>query len=156
VQSLDALAPHIAPHSYVLVATMNTYDEEAVEAALKSEASYVGVVASMRRFAAIQAYLADRALSAERIARLKRPKGTAGSARIPGEIAFSVLAELLEARHQRLGLDVDAPAAAPRATATDPICGMTVDVATARYITERDGQRYYFCCAGCQQAFEAS
>lgn len=158
VQGLDALTPQLSAHSYVLVATMNTYDEDAAKAALASEASYVGVVASERRFAAIKDYLRDRGVSAERLGHLKRPKGLPGSVRLPGEIAFSVMAELLDARRQRLGLDAEnaAPAAPPRESATDPICGMTVDVATARYTSERDGTRYYFCCAGCKATFDAS
>jgi len=36
--------------------------------------------------------------------------------------------------------------------ATDPICGMTVDEASALR-TERDGQTYYFCCEHCRQKF---
>jgi YHS domain-containing protein len=34
----------------------------------------------------------------------------------------------------------------------DPICGMTVDEATALH-AERDGKTYYFCCDGCRQKF---
>ena len=34
----------------------------------------------------------------------------------------------------------------------DPICGMTVDEATALH-TERDGKIYYFCCDHCRQTF---
>ncbi len=37
---------------------------------------------------------------------------------------------------------------------TDPICGMTVDEATAIH-AERDGQRFYFCCEHCRQKFLA-
>jgi YHS domain-containing protein len=36
--------------------------------------------------------------------------------------------------------------------ATDPVCGMTVDPATARaagLVTEHNGQTYYFCGKGC-------
>ena len=36
--------------------------------------------------------------------------------------------------------------------ARDPICGMTVNEATARS-AERDGVTYYFCCEGCRQKF---
>ncbi len=36
--------------------------------------------------------------------------------------------------------------------AIDPICGMTVDTATALH-AERDGETFYFCCAGCRQKF---
>lgn len=40
------------------------------------------------------------------------------------------------------------------ATAIDPICGMTVDIATARYTFAHEGTTYYFCCAGCQATFQ--
>lgn len=156
-QDLDALAPHLTAHSYVIVATMNTYDEDAARAALASDASYVGVVASEKRFAALKEALREQGVSDERIERLKRPIGLPGAALRPGEIAFSVMAALLEVRRQRVGLALEAEALpAPRAEAIDPICGMTVDIATARYVTERDGQTYYFCCAGCKKQFERS
>jgi Cu+-exporting ATPase len=32
---------------------------------------------------------------------------------------------------------------------------MTVDVADAKYTSVHEGRTYYFCSAGCQQAFEA-
>ncbi|MBW4623371.1 MAG: YHS domain-containing protein [Cyanosarcina radialis HA8281-LM2] len=38
-------------------------------------------------------------------------------------------------------------------TAKDPICGMTVNIATALK-SERDGQTYYFCSPHCQKTFE--
>jgi Cu+-exporting ATPase len=40
-------------------------------------------------------------------------------------------------------------------TATDPVCGMQVDVASARHTAEYQGQTYYFCAPGCKRAFEA-
>ncbi|MBB5752355.1 heavy metal translocating P-type ATPase [Prosthecomicrobium pneumaticum] len=40
-------------------------------------------------------------------------------------------------------------------TARDPVCGMTVTVATAKHSTVHDGETYYFCCAGCRAKFEA-
>jgi Cu+-exporting ATPase len=45
--------------------------------------------------------------------------------------------------------------AAP-AKAKDPVCGMSVDPATARHKTEHGGTTYYFCCAGCRTKFEAN
>ena len=38
--------------------------------------------------------------------------------------------------------------------AIDPICGMTVDEATAIH-ADRDGRRYYFCCPSCRTKFLA-
>ena len=40
------------------------------------------------------------------------------------------------------------------AFATDPVCGMTVDVATAIHHVNHGGERVYFCSAGCKAAFE--
>ena len=34
----------------------------------------------------------------------------------------------------------------------DPVCGMTVDEATA-FHTERDGKTFYFCSINCRQEF---
>jgi xanthine dehydrogenase accessory factor len=39
--------------------------------------------------------------------------------------------------------------------AIDPVCHMTVNIATAVYSTEHEGTMYYFCCAGCKSSFEA-
>ncbi|MBD2681902.1 MULTISPECIES: YHS domain-containing protein [Nostoc] len=39
-------------------------------------------------------------------------------------------------------------------TAVDPICGMTVEKATALK-SERDGQTYYFCSQTCLHTFES-
>jgi YHS domain-containing protein len=38
--------------------------------------------------------------------------------------------------------------------AIDPVCYMIVEIATARYKSEYDGQTYYFCAPGCKRTFE--
>ncbi|HWA43881.1 MAG TPA: YHS domain-containing protein, partial [Hypericibacter adhaerens] len=40
-------------------------------------------------------------------------------------------------------------------TARDPVCGMTVDPATA-ISAEHGGKTYYFCCEGCRASFVAA
>jgi Cu+-exporting ATPase len=40
-------------------------------------------------------------------------------------------------------------------TFTDPVCGMTVDPATAAATREHDGVTFYFCSPGCATAFDA-
>ena len=40
-------------------------------------------------------------------------------------------------------------------TATDPVCGMTVDPATAAASVEHDGQTYHFCSEHCARSFAA-
>jgi len=41
------------------------------------------------------------------------------------------------------------------ASAIDPVCGMTVNPATAKFRAEHGGRTYYFCCGGCQAKFTA-
>ncbi|HXA41470.1 MAG TPA: permease [Candidatus Solibacter sp.] len=45
---------------------------------------------------------------------------------------------------------------AKAAMATDPVCGMTIDPATARETSAHAGETYYFCSAGCRREFEAA
>ncbi len=42
-----------------------------------------------------------------------------------------------------------------RLTATDPVCGMTVDPAAAKHRAEHEGVAYAFCCEGCRAKFAA-
>jgi Cu+-exporting ATPase len=44
---------------------------------------------------------------------------------------------------------------ADRGTTIDPVCGMTVDPATARHRFEHGGATFHFCCAGCRGKFVA-
>ncbi|MDE2006439.1 MAG: heavy metal translocating P-type ATPase [Rhodospirillales bacterium] len=46
-------------------------------------------------------------------------------------------------------------AATANAPAKDPVCGMSVDPATAKHSFDHAGQTWYFCCAGCRGKFAA-
>ena len=39
-------------------------------------------------------------------------------------------------------------------TAIDPVCGMIVDIASARQRSTYEGREFYFCCAACKRLFE--
>jgi Cu+-exporting ATPase len=41
----------------------------------------------------------------------------------------------------------------PATVQTDPVCGMTVNTATAAGMYEREGRTYYFCSPGCREKF---
>jgi Cu+-exporting ATPase len=41
------------------------------------------------------------------------------------------------------------------ATEKDPVCGMSVNPATAKHSHTHQGKTYYFCCAGCKEKFQA-
>ena len=96
VQELEGVGGMTGPRSYVVVATMGHYDEEALEEALKGEAAYVGLVASPRRGRAVMDHLRGRGVSAEALQRVKYPAGMDIGAETPEEVALSVLAEIVQ------------------------------------------------------------
>src|ERR1700722_11250034 len=44
-------------------------------------------------------------------------------------------------------------AEATSALAKDPVCGMSVDPATAKHEAEHDGKTFFFCSGGCREKF---
>ncbi len=155
LSDLDLDATGIDDRSFVVVATQGHYDEDALQRALATPAAYVGLVASRRRAEAVLGYLRDRGVADEALARVRAPAGL-DLGRIPNqEIAVAILAELVRSRASgELG-----PArsiADARHETIDPVCGMTVDVATARYRAVHEAHTYYFCSAGCLERFTSS
>lgn len=141
-----------------VVASQGMYDEEALALALAAGAPYVGLVASRRRAEAVKAALAGQGWGAQELARVRSPAGLDIGAATPGEVAVSIVAELVAARRAggrpAAGAEAagDAGREAPR-VAVDPVCGMEVAVAGARYTAEYRGRTYYFCCPHCRKAF---
>lgn len=141
--------------SFVVVATQGHYDEDALRAALATEAAYVGLVASRKRAEAVLGYLRDQGVPQEQLARVHAPAGIDLGPVAPAEIAVAILAELVELRSRgeiRAGL----PAAAlpVEHEEIDPVCGMTVKVASARYVSTHDTRTFYFCNPVCKRRFD--
>jgi xanthine dehydrogenase accessory factor len=138
----------------VVVASMGQVDEDALEAALASSASYVGLVASAKRGAAVLGELRDRGLDEEALARVRCPAGLDLGPSSQEEIAVAILAELVAWRHTRPDAADELVGTAETAEAVDPVCGMTVAIAGASETAVRAGTTYYFCSAGCRSRFE--
>jgi len=145
--------------SYVVVATQGHFDEDALGHALATPAAYVGLVASRKRADAVIGYLRDRGTPDDALARVHAPAGLDLGHVSTDEIAVAILAEIVQLKAAGKLESVAAPhagsAVEPRHEEIDPVCGMTVDVADARYRTVHDGRTYYFCSAGCLTSFEA-
>ena len=139
----------------VVVASQGHYDEQALESILKWPVPYVGLVASRTRGATVRALLEQSGVAG--VAAIRNPAGLDLGARTPPEVALSILAEIVQAHSgqaQQHAPPAPMAAAAPtRAHDIDPVCGMSVDVATARHTAEVDGVVYYFCCANCRARF---
>ncbi len=136
------------PDDAVVVATMGHYDEEALAAALRTRAGYVGLVASRRRAASVFAALRGRGAGEEELSRVASPAGLDLGPSTQEEIAVAVLAEAIKERHRRAAVPV-----APVEQAEDPVCGMAVALAGARLIADHAGRRYWFCSEHCLHAF---
>jgi xanthine dehydrogenase accessory factor len=141
----------------VVVASQGHYDEEAVAAALESGAPYVALVASRARGETVKSLLKEQ--NVPDVDALRNPAGLDLGAQTPPEVALSILAEIVQARHGQSSAatatgGATAPAVAKAAaTAIDPVCDMEVDIATARYKADFEGVTYYFCCASCKSRF---
>jgi xanthine dehydrogenase accessory factor len=143
--------------SYVVVATQGHYDEDALARALETSAPYVGLVASRKRADAVIGYLRDRGADEASLARVHAPAGLDLGHVPTEEIAVAILAEIVQLRASgALAAPRSAGETPVRHEAVDPVCGMTVDVADARYRAVHDGQTYYFCSAGCLDSFQAN
>ena len=154
INHLDFSQVRPGARTYIVIASHGNYDEEALEGALKSGTEYVGLVASAKRAEAVIRYLRDAGVPDERLAQVKYPAGLDIGAVTPEEIAVSILAEIVQRHRQARPAALDVGPESASAEATDLVCGMTVEIATARYKASHAGQVYYFCSAGCKRSFE--
>ena len=146
IGSLDLAPARLGATTWAVVATMGHYDEEAIEALLPYEAAYIGLVASRKRAATVLAVLADRGNQGLDRVRRAADSSVGGTQE---EIALAVLAEIVAERQARQPIyQIALPA-----TAIDPICGMTVEIKGAMHTLAMGETTYYFCGAGCKDAF---
>jgi len=147
----------------VVVAAHGKGEEPALEKALRAGVPYVGLVASERRGPAVVASLD---VDDELRSRVRTPAGLRLGGDRPEEIALGVLAELVQVRAMGGGVFIaPVPEADPEphhgheprvsapATATDPVCGMSVIAAPPTLHVEHGGRTVWFCAEGCRRAF---
>lgn len=99
----DAALSALAPDRRTAVVTLThdpKLDDPALAVALASNAFYIGALGSRRTHAARLERLAARGIDAENLARIRGPVGLDIGAVSPAEIAVSILAEMIQFRHQ--------------------------------------------------------
>ena len=171
LSTLDLAPARPGSDTWVVVATMGHYDEDALDAALAHPEVDVRLVASVRRGKATLQVLRQRGLDDATLARVRFPTGGVRGDR-QEEIALFALTEIVSARsaagspsplppHEIHGSRGDPGLTGEGqregetpAFATDPVCGMPVDVAATLYQVDRGDARIYFCSAGCQERFQ--
>ncbi len=160
----------------VLVATQGLGDEDALEAALKSPASDVLMIASRRKAQRLRDVMRMRGVDETQLARLCAPAGPDVGAKTPAEIALAAIVgvlSLLRGRGRAFATDRVRPSGADSSDATpgrapaesaasdaarsgkfvNPVCGMAVDMAAPKHVETYEDVAYYFCCDGCLSTF---
>ena len=155
LESLGPIVREADGTAAAVVASQGHYDEEALEAILRAGAAYVGLVASRKRGGTIKSTLAEGGTPG--VETIRNPAGLDLGARTASEIALSILAEIVQTRPEG-AVEVEreergGAAPAPSPVAIDPVCGMEVEIASARHTANESGTVYYFCCAHCRTQF---
>jgi xanthine dehydrogenase accessory factor len=163
-RSLPDAAPENA--AAVVVASHGRDEHEALRLALAAGVPYIALVASRRRGAAV---LDALDLTAEQRARVSTPAGLDIGARTAGEVALSIMAEVVETlrsgdRPVEPAAGASTASAQPAAaaqpahwpqTAVDPACGMTVTIMPDTPHFEFEGVDFWFCNPGCRDRYAA-
>jgi xanthine dehydrogenase accessory factor len=152
--SLDLSRLGIGRGSAIVVATQGHYDDLALEAALATDAGYIGLVAAGKRAAATLSLLGARGFGEDQLCRVVAPAGLDLGPVDNAEIAVAILADLVARR--AAGQLNAGTAAAVTGYAVDPVCGMTVALNDTKYHFADEGVVYHFCAASCLAAFQAN
>lgn len=150
----------LSARTFIVVSTQGEGDEEALEQAVRSDAGYVAFVASRTKAQKVFEYLRGKGIAQATLDAVRAPAGLNIGAGAPEEIAVSILAEIIKVQGAAEGNSTATKAKASpvlpvlSTEVKDPICGMMVDTGKARYKTQHQGKWFYFCCAGCKDAFE--
>ena len=96
---------NIGSSDFILVVTRgHSHDQTATEAAIQTDARYVGLVGSRRKIKLIVEALIEKGVDPKQFSKLYAPIGLDIGSETPEEIAVSVVAELiaiLKGKHQR-------------------------------------------------------
>jgi xanthine dehydrogenase accessory factor len=148
----------------VVVASQGGDEHRVITAALDAGVPYVGLLASRRRGSAVLDALGLE--EEEERGRIHTPAGLDIGAQSPGEVAVSIIAEIIAVGATThpfgtgsgtggRGTGVGPAVARGLVEATDPICGMTLAVTENAIRSDTPDGTFYFCCPGCRDAFLA-
>lgn len=145
-------------NTFIVVSTQGEDDEESVKLAMETNSNYVGFIASQRKSGKIKEYLTQVGITSDRIETLRTPVGVDINAKLPEEIAISILAEIIQEfrNPDNAGNTVasEASEAVNDDTYVNPVCNVPVSKKDAKHIVEYGGHTVYFCCDGCKVSFD--
>ncbi len=94
----------ITPNAAIVIGTRgHHFDDYATEAAVRTNAGYIGLLGSKRKTIMIYESLLKKGIPEERLRQVHAPIGLDLGGRTPEEIALSIVAEIVAWRHDRQG-----------------------------------------------------
>lgn len=89
--------------SYIVIATRgHTHDLNALKAAMKTRAAYIGLLGSKRKRALLFKILGEEGFSKEDVGRVITPVGLPIGSVTPEEIAISIMAQIIQKRREHI------------------------------------------------------
>jgi xanthine dehydrogenase accessory factor len=147
----------IGRNSCIIVCTQGENDEEALEQAVKSGATYISFVASRKKGSAVFHNLRQRGINFDQLKSIKTPAGIDINAKLPQEVAVSILAEIvtfIRSEDVKDSTEINGNNNDSSNVFINPVCNIPVEKSTAKHVIDYEGESYYFCCDGCKISFE--
>jgi len=141
--------------SYVVVCTQGEGDTETLEKAIALEQPYLAFVSSRRKASTIFSELLAKGIPQSSFKHIKTPAGLDIGAKLPEEVAISILAQIIQAF--RLGDEVQKTSKVELQNDDyymNPVCNLPIQKSSAKYVLEHNNQQVYFCCDNCKTLFE--
>ena len=160
-------ADTIGDNAYIVVSTQGEGDEQSLIHALQSKAPYIAFVSSRMKANGVFNTLRSMGADMEDLKRIKSPAGLDINAKLPEEVAVSILAEIIHELRTRSQEQTkshgahtghgspEAPPTVPEGYYLNPVCNIPIEKATAKYVLDYKDEKVYFCCDMCKVQFEA-
>lgn len=143
-------------NNYVVVCTQGEGDAEALYSALVNDPKYISFVASRKKANSIFREVREKGITFDQLKEVKTPAGLDIKAKLPEEVAISILAEIIN--HLR---DLKDSSESTQQIVIDnedfylnPVCKIPIQKSTAKHVLEYKNEKIYFCCDGCKVSFE--
>ncbi len=151
-------------NTFIIVSTQGENDEEAVKNALLTSSNYVGFISSKKKSGKVMDFLKMDGVDSARLKELKTPVGIDINAKLPEEIAISILADVIANFRRQLESKGTSESKEIEESYRDqimgdncyinPVCNIPVSITEAKHTVEYSGHTVYFCCDGCKISFD--
>ena len=145
--------------TFTIVCTQGEGDMEALHKGINMNSQYLAFVSSRKKAQDIFTDLRrEKGVTFDQLKKIKTPAGLDLGAKLPEEVAVSILAEII--KQFRIEKDTSVSTENPVLEVPyddyymNPVCNIPIQKSTAKHILEHGGEKVYFCCDGCKVNFE--